>query len=137
MIDDLSEPMGSLSSPMPTQEEMLVCAVRAARLALGWTQGDLAAASGVSEVSIARLETFAISPRLGTISKIQGALQVAGVAITINQPAGGFSLALTPEAVAGSRQRLTSSRSKGSEGSSAPDPTPNQPPEAGKAAERS
>lgn len=125
MIDQLSEDMGDLSYPVPTQEEMLVAAVRAARLALGWTQGDLAAASGVSEVSIARLETFAISPRLGTISKIQGALQVAGAAITINQPAGGFSLALTPEAVAGSRQRLTSSRSKGSEGSSAPDPMPN------------
>ena len=124
MIDDLSEPVGSLSSPMPTQEEMLVCAVRAARLALGWTQGDLAAASGVSEVSIARLETFAISPRLGTISKIQGALQDAGVTININQPPGGFTLSLTPSAVAVSRKRYVSSHIKGSGRSPAPEDTP-------------
>jgi transcriptional regulator with XRE-family HTH domain len=124
MIEGLSVSDESISPSLPTQEEMLVAAVRAARLALGWTQGDLATASGISEVSIARLETSAISPRLGTISKVQGALQDAGATININQPAGGFTLTLTPEAVAGSRKRLTSNRSKGSGGSPAPEAPP-------------
>ncbi len=105
--------------PPPSQEDQVVSAIRAARLAVGWTQGDLAAASGVSEVSIARLETSAISPRLTTLSKIQGALQTAGVAITLNHPAGGFTLTLTPEAVAESRRRYSTSRSKGSASSAA------------------
>jgi transcriptional regulator with XRE-family HTH domain len=113
MTEALPFEAGTVSHPPPTQEEIVVSAVRAGRLALGWTQGDLATASGVSEVSIARMETSAISPRLGTISKIEGALQVAGVAITLNQPAGGFTLALSPEAVAQSRSRYESSRSKG------------------------
>jgi transcriptional regulator with XRE-family HTH domain len=113
MKEDLSQSAGTISHPPPTQEDIVVSAVRAGRLALGWTQGDLATASGVSEVSIARLETSAISPRLGTISKIQGALQVAGVAITLNQPAGGFTLALSPAAVAESRRRYGTVRGKG------------------------
>jgi len=102
---------------------MVVSAIRAGRLALGWTQGDLAGASGVSEVSIARMETSAISPRLGTISKIQGALQDAGVSININQPPGGFTLSLTPSAVAVSRKRYVSSHSKGSARSPVPEDT--------------
>lgn len=114
MIERLSVSNESISPSLPTQEEMLVAAVRAARLALGWTQADLANASGISEVSIARLETSAISPRLGTISKVQGALQDAGAFISINQPAGGFTLILTPAAVAGSRQRLSTNRTKAS-----------------------
>ena|GEM_PF-3098417 len=99
---------------------MVVSAIRAGRLALGWTQGELANASGVSEVSIARLETSAISPRLGTISKIQGALQTAGVTININQPIGGFNLSLTPNAVAMSRKRYLNSHEKAPEGPPTP-----------------
>lgn len=113
MTEEVSERAETISDPLPTQEDQVVSAVRAGRLALGWTQGDLAGASGVSEVSIARLETSAISPRLGTISKVQGALQSAGVTITLNQPTGGFTLTLTPEAVAESRRRYGSSRTKG------------------------
>ena len=123
MIEDISLSAGSISPPAPTQEQMVVSAIRAGRLALGWTQGDLAGASGVSEVSIARLETSAISPRLGTISKIQGALQDAGVSININQPPGGFTLSLTPGAVAVSRKRYVTSHSKGSGASPAPEDT--------------
>lgn len=123
MTEDISLSTGSISPAAPTQEQMVVSAIRAGRLALGWTQGDLAGASGVSEVSIARLETSAISPRLGTISKIQGALQDAGVSININQPPGGFTLSLTPSAVAVSRKRYVSSHSKGSGGSPAPEDT--------------
>jgi transcriptional regulator with XRE-family HTH domain len=123
MTEDLSVNAESISPALPTQEEMVVSAVRAGRLALGWTQGDLASASGVSEVSIARMETSAISPRLGTISKIQGALQDAGVTININQPPGGFTLSLTPSAVAVSRKRYVSSHIKGSARSPAPEET--------------
>jgi len=123
MKEELSQSAGTISHSPPTHQEVIVSAVRAGRLALGWTQGDLATASGVSEVSIARLETSAISPRLGTISKIEGALQSAGVAITLNQPAGGFTLALSPEAVAQSRSRYEPSRSKGSGATSPPEPT--------------
>ena len=123
MTEDISLSAGSISPPAPTQEQMVVSAIRAGRLALGWTQGDLAGASGVSEVSIARMETSAISPRLGTISKIQGALQDAGVTININQPPGGFTLSLTPSAVAVSRKRYVSSHIKGSGRSPAPEDT--------------
>ena len=123
MTEDISLSTGSISPAVPTQEQMVVSAIRAGRLALGWTQGDLAGASGVSEVSIARMETSAISPRLGTISKIQGALQDAGVTININQPPGGFTLSLTPSAVAVSRKRYVSSHIKGSGRSPAPEDT--------------
>jgi transcriptional regulator with XRE-family HTH domain len=123
MTEDISLSTGSISPAAPTQEQMVVSAIRAGRLALGWTQGDLAGASGVSEVSIARMETSAISPRLGTISKIQGALQDAGVTININQPPGGFTLSLTPSAVAVSRKRYVSSHIKGSGRSPAPEDT--------------
>ena len=94
--------------PSITQEERSISAIRAGRFAIGWSQADLASASGVSEVSIARMESGALSPRLSTISKVQGALEDAGVSITHNQPPGGFSLALTPDAVATSRRRYTS-----------------------------
>ena len=124
MTEDISLSTGSISPAAPTQEQMVVSAIRAGRLALGWTQGDLAGASGVSEVSIARMETSAISPRLGTISKIQGALQDAGVTININHPIGGFTISLSPNAVAVSRKRYVSTHSKGSGGSPAPEDTP-------------
>ena len=43
--------------PSITREERLLLAIRGARVSLGWTQADLAKASGVSEVTIARMET--------------------------------------------------------------------------------
>ena len=98
--------------PSITQEERSISAIRAGRFAIGWSQADLAGASGVSEVSIARMESGALSPRLSTISKVQGALEDAGVSITHNQPPGGFSLSLTPDAVATSRRRYTTKAPK-------------------------
>ena len=102
MIVELSV---KLEMPSPDPQAQVVSAVRAARFALNWSQADLASTSGVSEVSIARLESGALSPRLSTLSKIQHALEVAGVSITLNQPPGGYTLALTPDAVATSRRR--------------------------------
>lgn len=101
--------------PSISQEARSISAIRAARFAIGWSQAELATASGVSEVSIARMESGAISPRLSTISKVQTALEDAGVFITHNQPPGGFSLALTPDAVATSRRRYDTPRTTGAE----------------------
>lgn len=91
--------------PSYDPQAQALSALRAARFALNWSQAVLATASGVSEISIARMESGAISPRLSTISKIQNALEEAGVSITLNQPPGGYSLALTQDAVATSRRR--------------------------------
>lgn len=98
-----------------SQEVRSISAIRAARFAIGWSQAELATASGVSEVSIARMESGALSPRLSTISKVQTALEDAGVFITHNHPPGGFSLALTPDAVATSRRRYDTPRTTSAE----------------------
>jgi transcriptional regulator with XRE-family HTH domain len=57
---------------------------RAARGLLGWTVKELAEASGVSPRSIATLESStSIPPQMtvGTIQKVQAALEAAGVEI--------------------------------------------------------
>ena len=55
--------------------------VKAARALLGWSQGDLAARSGVSEPTIARLEAEdgTLGGRPDTAAKILKALQTAGI----------------------------------------------------------
>ncbi|WP_370640744.1 helix-turn-helix domain-containing protein [Xanthobacter sp. NFH-44] len=55
--------------------------VKAARAMLAWSQGDLAKASGVSEPTIARLESVdgPLGGRADTVSKIVAALEAAGV----------------------------------------------------------
>lgn len=55
--------------------------VKAARAMLAWSQSDLAAASGVSEPTIARLESVdgPIGGRADTVLKIVQALETAGV----------------------------------------------------------
>jgi predicted transcriptional regulator len=55
--------------------------VKAARSLLAWSQGDLAAASGISEPTIARLESQdgEIGGRADTAGKIIAALEKAGV----------------------------------------------------------
>jgi transcriptional regulator with XRE-family HTH domain len=53
--------------------------VRAARQLLGWTQGDLAKAAGLSIVSIKDFERDAIDPRASTLLKIEQAFDRAGV----------------------------------------------------------
>jgi transcriptional regulator with XRE-family HTH domain len=109
MTGNLSEDTANLSV---SQEERVVAAIRAARFAIGWSQADMAAASGVSEVSIARMEAGLISPRLSTITKVQTSLELAGVQITLNQPTGGFSLAVDSGAVAESRRRYGAGRTR-------------------------
>jgi predicted transcriptional regulator len=55
--------------------------VKAARALLAWSQGDLASASGVSEPTIARLESQdgELGGRADTSAKIVAALEAAGV----------------------------------------------------------
>lgn len=77
---------------MEAQSLRIITALKAGRIALNWTQQDLAAKCGVSHVTIARMETGAMSPRLSTISKIKTALFEAGVRIVDESPEGGFTL---------------------------------------------
>ena len=55
--------------------------IKAARALLGWSQSDLAEKSGVSEPTVARLES--VDGELGgrelTIEKIRAAIEAAGV----------------------------------------------------------
>jgi len=54
--------------------------IKAARALLAWSQGDLAEASGVSEPTIARLESAEgeLGGRADTVQKILAALEKAG-----------------------------------------------------------
>lgn len=70
----------------------IITALKAARIALNWTQQALAAKCGVSQVTIARMESGIVSPRLSNVSKIRSALLEAGVRIVDESPEGGFTL---------------------------------------------
>jgi transcriptional regulator with XRE-family HTH domain len=78
----------------------LVAALKTARYALGWSQKDLAKASGISKVTIARMEAGMMSPRLDTLSALQLTMERAGASFALNQPAGGFTLRVEPKAFA-------------------------------------
>ena len=59
---------------------MITCnQIRAARALIGWKQSDLAAASGLSEISIKNLERGATDPRASALDAIQKALLKGGV----------------------------------------------------------
>lgn len=64
--------------------------MKAARALLGWRQADLAAASGVAEITIRTIERGATDARGSTLGKIQAALERAGIEII---PPGGASIA--------------------------------------------
>jgi transcriptional regulator with XRE-family HTH domain len=52
---------------------------RAARALLGWTQTELAAAAGLGVVAVKSFERGRSDPRFSTLTKIQHALDAAGV----------------------------------------------------------
>ena len=59
-----------------------VAQLRAARALLGWSQEELASASGVSKPTIARLElgeSGTVGGYVGTREKLKAALEAAGV----------------------------------------------------------
>lgn len=84
--------MGSSRPDNPVALPAVVSALRAARVALGWTQHELANASGVSKVTIARLESGVISSKMSTLLALQAALERAGAHTTLNDPVGGYTL---------------------------------------------
>ena len=53
--------------------------IRAGRALLGWNQRELAAAAGLSEVSIKNAEREVVDSRGSTLNAIQGAFDRAGV----------------------------------------------------------
>nr|WP_313015524.1 helix-turn-helix transcriptional regulator [Brucella intermedia] len=53
--------------------------IRAARALLNWKQTDLAAASGVSEMSVKNLEKGQTDPRISTLRAIEDAFIAAGI----------------------------------------------------------
>jgi transcriptional regulator with XRE-family HTH domain len=69
--------------------------VKAARALLSWSQADLAAASGVSEPTIKRLEASdgEIGGRAATADSIRAALEAAGVEF-IPENGGGAGVRL-------------------------------------------
>ena len=73
--------------------------VRAARSLMGWSQVELAKRSGVARPTIARIETFAMQPRLDTVGKLKKAFQDQGLKMLDGEPRGGFSMIVTPEAL--------------------------------------
>ncbi len=79
--------------------QALTSAIRCGRVALGWTQCDLASSSGVSEVTIARFEAGMTSPRLSTLQRLVDAIEDAGVAIVTGTPERGYSLAVSEKAL--------------------------------------
>jgi predicted transcriptional regulator len=75
--------------------------IKAARALLGWSQGDLAQHSSISEPTIARLESLdgPIAGRPNTAEQIRGALEKAGIQF-IDENGGGPGVRLRK------RQRL-------------------------------
>jgi transcriptional regulator with XRE-family HTH domain len=73
--------------------------IKAARALLGWSQSDLAQHSGVSEPTIARLESGEgqLGGREGTVRKIQAALEISGIEFT-NGDQPGVRLTKVPAA---------------------------------------
>jgi transcriptional regulator with XRE-family HTH domain len=53
--------------------------IRAARAMLGWKQSDLAAKSGISEISVKNIERGATDPRASTLGALEKAFGDAGV----------------------------------------------------------
>lgn len=88
------------------QEARIISAIRAARAALSWTQPDLAKASGVALVTIARMEAGLMSPRLSTLVKLKAAIEEAGIRIADDNPVGGYSLMVEERGVVELARRI-------------------------------
>jgi ribosome-binding protein aMBF1 (putative translation factor) len=63
------------------KEVIRAAQIRMARAALGWSQAQLAAAAGVSEAVIKRVELGRSDPRSSTLRKIEAALDAADLMI--------------------------------------------------------
>jgi transcriptional regulator with XRE-family HTH domain len=70
--------------------------IRAARALLGWRQGDLSRASGVGVATIHRVEKVSSGSTgyVSTLSRIQAALEAAGVLFIDDDGSLGFGVRL-------------------------------------------
>jgi transcriptional regulator with XRE-family HTH domain len=76
------------------QESLFRFAVqmRTGRTALGWSQTDLALKAGVARPTIARIESFAMQPKLETAERLRHALRQAGIEFLDYEPDQGFTM---------------------------------------------
>jgi len=84
---------------MDYQARKVISALKAARNAVGWSQDELANRSGIAVVTIARMESGRVSPRLSTVGQLKQALEAAGVRIIDESPAGGFTIVVEGRAL--------------------------------------
>jgi transcriptional regulator with XRE-family HTH domain len=70
--------------------------IRAARALLGWRQGDLSNASGVGIATIHRIENASSGSTsyVSTLSRIQAALETAGIVFIDDDGSAGFGVRL-------------------------------------------
>lgn len=73
--------------------------LRSARHALGWSQHQLAERSGISRITIARLEGGKYSPKIKTIQALLAAVSQAGIELDLEHPLGGFQMVVSSEAI--------------------------------------
>ena len=69
-------------APLPADTPAVLTAwqIRAARAALQWTQADLAAASGVAEITVKKQESGqAKRPAYDTLKRLRDAFEAAGI----------------------------------------------------------
>lgn len=84
----------------------LTAQLRAARALIDWTQADLAAAAGVSTVSVKNIEKGTTEPRVGTLRSMIRALEEAGV-VFLPENGGGAGVRLFKEHLVGWKQAAT------------------------------
>ena len=91
MIQGVSE---NLPEETDTRCIAVVAALKAARHALGWSQSQLAQYSGISRVTLARMEAGMLMPRAATLDTLLQALERVGVIVSVGTPADGFTMAV-------------------------------------------
>ncbi len=61
---------------------------------MGWSQTDLALKAGVARPTVARIESFAMQPKLETAERLRHALRQAGIEFLDYEPDQGFTMAV-------------------------------------------
>lgn len=73
--------------------------LKSARHALGWSQAQLADRSGISRITIARLEGGKYTPKVDTIQALLVAVSQAGIELDLDHPLGGFQMIVSEQAI--------------------------------------
>jgi transcriptional regulator with XRE-family HTH domain len=68
--------------------------IRAARALLGWRQEDLSKASGIGTATVRRIESSNRSAYVSTLSRIQTALETAGILFIDDDGRAGLGVRL-------------------------------------------